>query len=61
MASPGGLSSAHIPGTSKGISGPFKAVSTECHLHSSSWGVMRAKTPGALSQSSKLLVHAPED
>jgi hypothetical protein len=35
-ASPGGLSSAHTPGTLKGISGPFKAVSTECNLHSSS-------------------------
>jgi hypothetical protein len=46
MASPRGLSSAHTPGTSKGISGPFKAVFTECNLHSSSWEVIRSKTPG---------------
>jgi hypothetical protein len=60
MTSPGGLSSAQL-WTLKDISGPFKAVSTECNLHSSSWGVMRAKTLGALSQSSELLVHPPEN
>jgi hypothetical protein len=44
MASPGGLSSAYSSRTLKGISGPFKAVSTEFKLHYSSQGVMRAKT-----------------
>jgi hypothetical protein len=46
-ASPRGLSSAHTLGTLKGISGPFKAVSTEYYLYSSSWGVMRDKTLGS--------------
>jgi hypothetical protein len=42
MASPGGLSSAHSPGTSKGISGPFKAVFAEWNLRFFSrewWGL----------------------
>jgi hypothetical protein len=46
MDSPRGLSSAHTPGILKGSSGPFKAVSVECNLHSFSQGVMRAKTLG---------------
>jgi hypothetical protein len=32
MLNPRRLFSTHIPGTSKGISGPFKAVSPECNL-----------------------------
>jgi hypothetical protein len=35
-ASPRGLSSAHTPGILKDCSGPFKADSIECKLHSSS-------------------------
>jgi hypothetical protein len=46
IPSPGGLSSAHTSGTLKGISVPFKGVSTECNLHSSSQGVTRARTVG---------------
>jgi hypothetical protein len=56
-ASPGGLSSAHTPGTLKGISGPFQAVFTECNLHSSSWGVMRTKALGG--SESKLTAACP--
>jgi hypothetical protein len=36
MANPRRLFSTHTPGTSKGIFGPLKAVSTEYNLHSSS-------------------------
>jgi hypothetical protein len=36
MASPGGLSLAHTPRILKGISGPFKAVSTKFNLYF--WG-----------------------